>query len=144
MVTMNNMYNFLKSYNELSNPVISEIKRQEWSLEINKLPDIEELYSIYNDNNLENEKILEIKKPEIEECPLPNDSFKMWVNNDYKNIKIVEIKYIEKKEDKNSGEDNTEKKYIYFGDNQNREVDFNEWLIKRSEWRKRELQDVRA
>jgi len=46
MAEIINIFNFLKEFNELSNPVITEIDNQKWSLNISDIPVIDEIDNV--------------------------------------------------------------------------------------------------
>ena len=57
MADIKNIFNFLKEFNLIRNPVITETD-QMWSYKLKDLPSIEELWSVYNTNDYENLNIL--------------------------------------------------------------------------------------
>ncbi len=67
MRKLKNIFKFLKDYNEIRNPVITDINKQYWHTSILELPDVEEVYSVYEEEDYESLKILEVGKPEIDE-----------------------------------------------------------------------------
>lgn len=46
MAEIKSIFNFLRDYNGLLNPIVTEIDRQIWNYEILSVPQIEELWSI--------------------------------------------------------------------------------------------------
>ena len=46
MRKLKNIFKFLKDYNEIRNPVITDINGQYWHTSILDLPDIEDIYSV--------------------------------------------------------------------------------------------------
>lgn len=140
MAQINSVFNFLKEYNELSNPVVTEIDKQKWNLKLSGLPQIKELWSIYDVMDFDNEKILEVKRPNIRPCPVPENNIILWIDGDWKNINKENIKYKEKLiEEFLDDEGNISHIEILFNDEPMRIVDFDEWSIKRGNWRTVEL-----
>ncbi|QNU68668.1 AAA family ATPase [Ruminiclostridium herbifermentans] len=95
MAHINNIFNFLKDYNELSNPVITEIEKQKWSIKLSNLPQITEIWSIYDTQDFDGLKILEVKRPVLEPCPAPNDLLIEWLIGDWKKLNTKTIQYKE-------------------------------------------------
>ncbi len=91
-----NLFKFLKQYNELLNPVITKINRQEWNLELNGLPKIKEVWSVYDVMDFKSGKILKVIRPFIEACPLPDKVIESWINGDWRNVNVEKIDYLEK------------------------------------------------
>lgn len=140
MAHINSIFNFLKEYNEISNPVITEIDKQKWSLELSELPQINELWSVYHTQDLDSQKILEIIKPILEPCPIPDSQIVDWLIGYWKNSNIENISYkefIETDIENQNGEIETLKEF--FDDVQDRVNLFNAWTIKRNKWRAVEL-----
>ncbi|PKM88460.1 MAG: hypothetical protein CVU87_07490 [Firmicutes bacterium HGW-Firmicutes-12] len=140
MAQINSIFNFLKDYNELSNPVITEIDKQKWNLKLSDLPQIKELWSIYYAQDFDGLKILEVKRPVLKSCPVPDESFVEWLDGDWKKlgIEIIQFKKVIVKEIIND-EGNVFQVEEYFDDDKNRKHLFDEWTIKRSNWRAVEI-----
>ena len=83
MAEVKSIFNFLKDYNGLLNPIVTEVYRQIWNYEILNAPQIEELWSIYHTQNLDELKILEIKRPDIKPCPPPDETIKEWIQEEW-------------------------------------------------------------
>lgn len=95
MAEINSIFNFLKDYNEISNPVITEIDMQKWSMKLSNLPQINEVWSIYRTMNFADSKILEIERPVLKPCPTPDDLIIDWLDKNWEKINIKEISYKE-------------------------------------------------
>ena len=136
MAQINSIFNFLKDYNELSNPVITEIDKQKWSMKLSDLPQIKELWSVYNIQDFDELKILEVKRPVLEPCPVPDGLIIEWLDGNWKKFSIENIQYkdVLVKEILNE-EDNVEQIEEYFIDDENRKKVFEEWTGKRNNWR---------
>lgn len=140
MAQINSIFNFLKEYNEISNPVITEIGKQKWSLKLSELPQLKELWSIYHTQDLDSQKILEIKKPILEACPLPNEIIINWLLGNWRKASVENVLYkefIESEVDNENGQPETLNEY--FDEVEERVNSFNEWITKRNRWRTIEL-----
>jgi len=140
MGEVRNIFTFLKEFNELLNPIVTEIERQLWNYKLSDAPKIDELWSIYNTDNLDELKILEIKRPELKPCPLPDRNIEEWIEGQWQKLDVENInpkeKIIRNTVDKNGESIQFEE---YFTDSEDRVNSFNDWLKKREEWRLREL-----
>ena len=130
-----NIFNFLKEYNLLSNPVVTELDKQKWSLDLSDLPVIDEIQSIFNGNDLEDLIFLKVKKPSIEPCPKPDDSLLEWLDNDWHRLSISEVRCKEKilREHDQNGEVHYREEA--FNDDVSRINKFDRWITKRESWR---------
>jgi hypothetical protein len=140
MAQINSIFNFLKDYNELSNPVVTDIDKQRWSMKFTDLPRIKELWSIYDVQEFNEQKILEIERPVLEPCPAPDKSILDWLDGNWKKLNIQNIKYKETliKEILNE-EGNVDQVEEYFIEDENRVILFSEWTKKRDNWREIEI-----
>ncbi len=140
MAQLSSIFNFLKEYNELSNPVITEIDKQRWSMKLSGLPQIKELWSVYQAQDFNGLKILEIKRPVLEPCPAPDDSIIEWLDENWKKLSVETIQHKELvvKEIVNEDESITQLEE-YFIEDENRINLFGEWTKKRNNWRIVEL-----
>lgn len=135
MAEIINIFHFLKEFNELSNPVISAIDNQKWSLSISDIPVIDEIRSVFLGHELGEMDYLEIKRPTLLPCPNPPESLIEWIKNDWKktNIENVEIadKLPRKSLDKNGDMVYTEELFV---DDQTRVDAYNRWQAERKIW----------
>lgn len=140
MAEVKSIFNFLKDYNGLLNPIVTEIDRQIWNYEIINAPQIEELWSIYNTQNLDELKILEIKRPDLKPCPPPDKIIQEWIEGEWGSLDTISIshkeKIIRRTIDKNGEIIEIEE---YFIEDKNRIISFEDWLQKRENWRTVEL-----
>lgn len=140
MSRISNVFKFLKEYNELSNPVITEIDKQKWYLKLTGLPHIKEVWSIYNVMDFENTKILEVGRPVLKPCPYPDEIILPWIKGDWKNLNLAKIDYHEKIVKEITDEaGNINQVEEYFHDVPERVFAFKRWLKKREDWRTTEL-----
>ncbi|WP_164959907.1 AAA domain-containing protein [Clostridium estertheticum] len=93
MAQIKSIFNFLKDYNELSNPVITEIDNQKWSMKISNLPKIKEVWSAYNIEDFDGLKILEVKRPVLEPCPVPDESIIEWIDGSWEKLGVEQVRY---------------------------------------------------
>ena len=96
MGEVRNIFTFLKEFNELLNPIVTEIERQLWNYKLSDAPKIDELWSIYNTDNLDELKILEIKRPELKPCPLPDRNIEEWIEGQWQKLDVENINPKEK------------------------------------------------
>ena len=80
MAHISSIFNFLKDYNEISNPIITEIDKQKWSLKLSYIPEINELWSIYRQQDFDSLEFFEVRRPIIESCPFPDGSIINWLD----------------------------------------------------------------
>jgi hypothetical protein len=148
MVEIGNLFKFLKEFNEISNPVITTVEKQRWSLKISDIPNINEISTIYETKDFEGDFIVEVKRPTLEPCPKPDDILKDWINSEYNDYSIEEIIYIEEKskilKDKDGNIATDEFGTVItetesFIDDHERELKYKEWVLKRSYWRKEQI-----
>jgi len=140
MAQISSVFKFLKEYNELSNPVITEIDKQKWYLKLVDLPHIKEVWSIYDAMDFENEKILEVGRPVLKPCPLPDETIVPWIKGDWKNINVDKVSYHEKIVEEIKDENgNINQLEVYFNDEPERVLAFEKWIQKRDNWRTIEL-----
>ena len=145
MAEIINIFNFLKEFNELSNPVISEIDNQRWSLSISDIPIIEEIRSVFLGSELDEMDYFEIRRPTVLPCPNPNEILIEWIKNDWKKVDIENIEIADRLP-RQSLDENGELFYTdeLFTDNQIRVDAFNKWIEERKIWRDVQLPKYRG
>lgn len=147
MNKVKNIFTFLKNYNELLNPIITEIDKQIWSYKLSNLPEIDELQSVFQTNDIDELKMLEIERPTLYPCPDPEGILIPWIDGEWTNINVSDIKYKEtiQTQDLNDGESSNNKKDFLdqdsledekekFHDSKARVDSFENWIEKREEW----------
>lgn len=138
------LFQFLKQYNNIKNPIITDISNEVWKKWLDDLPQhetiINNIHSLQSDDA---EEILRVKRPVLKECPKPPMEFKQWVEKGWENIngevKIKkEIKVINEFASENEDDEN---KYIIekFQDDKERVDGFNQWKKQREQWLKEEI-----
>ena len=76
---VNNLFQFLKQYNNIKNPTVTDISSQYWSRWIDDLPVHKNIKNnIYNDES-NTDAILLVSKPEFHECPKPPEELYEWL-----------------------------------------------------------------
>lgn len=140
MAHISSIFNFLKDYNEISNPIITEIDKQKWSLKLSEIPNIEEIWSVYQQQDFDSQKLFEIQRPTLVPCPSPDDSIIKWLDDDWRKVSSNSVSYKEKVTkklfDKNGSITEVEE---YFVDDVNRISLYEKWILKREMWREKEL-----
>lgn len=135
------LFDFLKQYNNIKNPIITDIKNQNWLKWMDNLPQHETIVNnIYNDNS-DDEVILSIKRPLLQECPKPPALLQEWVEKGWENIEkdVVKKNEIRKRNEVYSGDENEEEFVIVkFEDDINRVKEFKQWNSLREQWIKEE------
>lgn len=143
MADINSIFNFLKEFNELSNPVITEINNQKWSMNIADVPDINEISSVfsgYETDGMDDMEYLVVERPHILSCPEPNEMLLEWIEGDWKSLKIDEIdvkEYISR--EKLDEEGNLVFEEELFDSDEERVEVFDKWISFRNEWLETEV-----
>lgn len=140
LAQVSSVFNFLKDYNELSNPVITEIDKQKWIYKLSNIPQIKEVWSAYNSQNFNELKLLEVKRPILEPCPAPDELIIDWIDDNWKmlNIETIIYKDVIVKEIENKDGTITQIEE-YFLNVEDRKGLFEEWIEKRNNWRTVEI-----
>jgi len=87
------------------------------------------LWSIYNVQDLDELKILEIERPDLKSCPSPDESIIDWVEGEWKNLDIETITYKEKIVKKVKDEEGIITEYEeHFTEDENRVNIFENWV----------------
>ncbi len=136
MADIINIFNFLKEFNELSNPVITEIDNQKWSLSISDIPLIDEIRSVFLGHEVCEMDYLEIKRPTLLPCPIPQESLIEWIKSDWKKLSVDKIEVTDKLL-RVSLDDNGNMVYKdeLFIDDEARVDAYALWLSSRNSWR---------
>ncbi|WP_099191960.1 AAA domain-containing protein [Tepidibacter mesophilus] len=132
------LFEFLKGFNDIKNPIISDINNQQWIKWMDSIPEHESITNnIYNFQN-DSDTLFSIDKPKLTECPTPPEEIKDWLEKEWHNIskEVVVKKKIEKIEYEI---DDTNKKIeklvtINFEDDKNRVVSLDKWEKLREKW----------
>lgn len=134
MTKIKNIFTFLKEFNELSNPVISEISKHKWSLNLSTIPNIAEIKPNFH-NVLPQSFYLEVTRPTIEQCPTLPALLEGWVKSTWKNANVKQVEVIEKVTKKHFDEN---KKIVvteeFFSSSEQRVLALESWKIERNQW----------
>lgn len=132
------VFNYVKAYNELKNPVIINVKDYKWTMSLSDLP-IHQSIKLFEASN-DGDTILKVKRPIISECPKPLEKLAPWISENWREIdsNIILLETI-KTEDENGNqiivsiEDNSELKRL-----------FEDWNDRRNSWKIQEIPARRA
>ena len=138
MAEIINVFNFLKDYNEISNPVITDITKQKWSMSFKDIPKIKEIWSAFAEG-VNDEKILDVIKPVLLSCPIPDEMIIDWIEGDWKDLHIDAIKFIEEKTKVEHSQAGDIEQIEQFSDNDKRVNAFTSWIEERNEWLNKEI-----
>jgi hypothetical protein len=141
MAKVIDIFRFLKDFNELSNPVITEIDKQKWHYKLSEVPQIKEIWSIYDAQNFDELKMLEVKRPNLKPCPPPNELIIDWIDGDWEKPNVESVTYKDKiiKEVEDDELENKSQQIEYFYDDEDRVNSFENWIETREHWRAIEL-----
>lgn len=140
MAEILNIFNFLKEYNELSNPVITEIRNQKWSLNISDIPTIDDIRSVFLGHEMEDFEYLEICRPKLLPCPKPVEKLLEWIENDWTKLDVEEVEILDKIARESKDEEGG-LVYVdeYFHDDLERQEMYELWIAERKRWRTIEI-----
>lgn len=130
------LFEFLKQYNNIKNPIITDISNQVWKKWLDNLPQhetiINNILSLQSDDV---EEILKVKRPILKECPkLPNELNK-WVEKGWENINAqIKIKKEISVRNEVSIDNKDEYKIEKFEDDKERVTTFEQWKKQRERW----------
>jgi very-short-patch-repair endonuclease/DNA polymerase III delta prime subunit len=145
MAEIGSLFKFLKEFNEISNPVITEIEHQTWSMRLADLPKIDEVWSIYHTKDFEKEKILEVTRPILDDCPEPDISFRDWVMDDFSDVDLdtVRIKEVLDQPSKKAQDQNENMTETFISD-KIRVQRYEDWSHQRNIWRESQFEKKKA
>ena len=131
-----NVFNFLIDFNEISNPVITEIGNQKWHLYVSDIPEIDEIRSVFLGHEMGEIDYLEIKRTTLLPCPNPHNTLLEWLKNDWNKLGLENVE-VEEKLLRESLNSNGELVYYdeYFYDDQSRVNAYELWIAARNFWR---------
>ena len=136
------LFTFLKEYNNIKNPVITDIKNQVWYRWMDNITENKYIVNnIYCDNYSEN-LIFSVDKPDRTQCPEPPNSIKEWLKKGWnkfdKEPEIIEVRVIKSVEKDKLGKEVEVEKTEYFEDDIQRQKDYKEWIKIRTKWQEYE------
>ena len=138
MSRTHNIFRFLKEYNKLHNPVITDLADQKWSQFFSSFPSgpDDDVWDVFTAEDLESAEILRVRRPVASPCPYPDMSLLEWLEGDWRQAKITET--FHKDSLVRVGADEAEIKEL-FEDDPTRPALFERWQQKRNEWVEVEL-----
>ena len=136
---VNNLFRFLKQYNNIKNPTITDIASQHWNKWLNDIPIHKKIKNNIHKEDDDSDTVLAVGKPIFTECPEPPVELKEWLEKGWnkfdEEVKIKEsINKVEK--DSKTGEKILDK--INFVDDDERIKKLENWKAKRNIWSKQE------
>jgi hypothetical protein len=139
------LFRFLKDFNQLKNPVVTDLAKQLWSLGLNSIPVIEEITSAFRTTISDASLILKVMRPVFDPCPAPPIGIIEWLEDGWFDIDNIEAKHLESRSTRISGPDHTEEYVIEkFEEDFERINVFDRWLEQRSAWITRQLPKIRG
>ena len=136
MSRIHNVFRFLKEYNKLHNPVITDLADQKWSQFFSSFPPSTEVWDVFTDENLESAEILKVRRPVSIPCPSPDMSLLEWLEGDWRQAETSKISYRDALVRVGPDDEETEEN---FEDDPKRPILFERWQKKRNEWLESEL-----
>ena len=79
-----NLFKFLKQYNDIKNPTITDIKSQQLHKWIEDIPVHEKIKNNIHLEDNDTDTILVVKKPEFTECPKPPSEILEWIDKSWR------------------------------------------------------------
>jgi len=130
------LFKFLKEYNNIKNPAITDIVNQQWIKWMNAIPVHEAIINnIYNTEN-DIDVLFSISKPKLSECPNPPEHIREWLEPGWNvlNKEVTVKNSIEKLSEINDEDGTQELVTITFTDDVRRINLLKEWEKQRSIW----------
>lgn len=129
------LFEFLKEYNTIKNPLITEINNQMWNKWMGDLPEHKDIdYYIYSQDE---EYLLAVRKPVLTQCPVPPTLIQEWLELGWEKPE-KEVSYKDKieKVNPNYGMTIEEPRYIKvkFEENKHLVKAFKQWEAERKVW----------
>lgn len=137
------LFHFLKQYNNIKNPIITDIDDQQWKLWLDDIPEHTSIINkLFTSGVDDTEEILIVKRPALHECPQIPQVLLPWVEKGWQQLSTqLTVKKEIKVLNTASQLDKEEDKYIYeeFEDDKERVAAFNKWKEQRDRWLKIEI-----
>ncbi|WP_252231886.1 AAA domain-containing protein [Clostridium sp. ZBS15] len=136
---VNNLFQFLKQYNNIKNPTITDIVSHHWHRWLDDIPIHEKIKNNIHKED-DSDTVLTVGKPEFTECPEIPVELKEWLEKGWskfdEEVKVKEsINKMEK--DSETGEENLVE--INFDDDNKRRSALENWKAKRNIWSEKEI-----
>lgn len=136
-----NLFKFLKQYNNVKNPIVTDIVGQSWYKWMDNISEHENIQNNIKGMEEDNNAIFTISKPELKECPNPPEEIKEWLKKGWNRLsEEVSIKENIEKLEINSNDSDEVIVIINFYDDKNRVSALEEWKQKRELWLKKEIE----
>ena len=133
---LTSIFNFMKEVNAIRNPVKTDIEEQEWKLNFDELPEVDEIKTIHSftDTTEESDYILKIKKPFLITCPDPDKILIDWLKPGWNKLYSEPEVLLEKPRIPN-----TKELIEKFEDDDLRIEKYQTWIEERNEWKEKEI-----
>lgn len=130
------LFKFLDEYNNIKNPVITEIENQPWKKWMDNVGENKYIINNIYNNLYEEDVIFSVDKPNRIQCPKPPEEIRDWLIKGWEDSKqeviVLEEVTLDEEDDIS---------IIKFYDNDKRVTLYKEWLVLRNEWA---IQDIEA
>lgn len=135
------LFQFLKQYNNIKNPVITDINNQVWRKWLDNIPSNQCIVNnIYSEEGNESQVILSVGRPVLTDCPPMPSTLVNWIergwDNPYNDVKVKK-EISAKEKDINNEIENL--KVEKFESNKERIEDLKKWEKDRNAWIEKEL-----
>lgn len=139
------LFQFLKQYNNIKNPIVVEIKNQQWHKWVDSIPEHETINNNIYKTEEDTDVLFTISKPELTECPIPPKEIKDWLEKGWNSL-IDEVKIKKSIDNLEKQSYNNEEIIVKidFYDDKNRVQALNEWKNKRVLWLSKETKSREA
>ncbi|MFD3156742.1 DEAD/DEAH box helicase [Haloimpatiens sp. FM7330] len=136
---VNNLFGFLKQYNNVKNPTIIDIDSQYWHRWFDHMPIHEKIKNNIHKEGDDSDTILTVGKPEFIKCPEPPVELKEWLEKGWSKFDVeVKVKDSINKIEKDSETEEENLVQINFDDDNERISALENWKSKRNIWSKKE------
>lgn len=146
------LYKFIRDLCALKSHIITDIENQNWTYFIKDIPVDQENIKLFYRDRIEEEvisddTILEVKKPEFQQCPMPPDEIVNWLIHGWEKYRNT-AGYKETLTGESVPEAATvtiTPKEEHFKDSNDREGQYNEWIVLRNDWaeKQRKIDKIR-
>lgn len=138
---VSNLFQFLKQYNNIKNPTITDIKMQQWHWVIDDIPVHKNITNNVFKADEDTDAILTVSKPQFNECPDVPEELTEWIENDWDRFnEELKVKNSIEKLIPNVETDENELIKINFEDSEERIYALEKWKVKRDVWVRKETQ----
>lgn len=132
------LFEFLKEFNNIKNPIIVDVNKQQWIKWMDSIPEHETIKNNIHNFEQDSDTLLTIDKPQLRECPFPPEEIKEWLEKGWNNIsKEVVVKHkIERIQYKLDLDNNEIEKLVIVNleDDEERLALLSEWKELREKW----------